>query len=133
MKNAYIDRSCWILICVNISEEQLSYHCLVSCNFWRTYCRYQHINSKHICSVQAPICPASHVQHWDKIVFFIKSPNLAGNLHLVPETEYDIKVLDDPHKVADIKQKVLDFLNVPNEPRDSIHILEVGYAMICAE
>ncbi len=42
--------------------------------------------------VQAPICPASHVQHWDKIVFFIKSPNLAGSLHLVPETEYDIKV-----------------------------------------
>ena len=83
--------------------------------------------------VQAPICPASHVQHWDKIVFFIKSPILAGSLHLVPETEYDIKVLDDPHKVADIKQKVLDFLNVPNEPRDSIHILEVGYAMICAE
>jgi hypothetical protein len=83
--------------------------------------------------VQGPICPSSNVQHWDKIVFFIKSPTLAGRLHLVPETEYDIKVLDDPHKVADIKQKVLDFLNIPNEPRDSIHILEVGYAMICAE
>ena len=83
--------------------------------------------------VQGPICPSSNVQHWDKIVFFIKSPSLAGRLHLVPETEYDIKVLDNPHKVADIKQKVLDFLNVPNEPRDSIHILEVGYAVICAE
>ena len=58
---------------------------------------------------------------------------MPAGVHLVPETEYDIKVLDDPHKVADIKQKVLDFLNVPNEPRDSIHILEVGYAMICAE
>jgi hypothetical protein len=83
--------------------------------------------------VQGPICPSSNVQHWDKIVFFIKSPILAGRLHLVPETEYDIKVLDDPHKVADIKQKVLDFFNVPNEPRDSIHILEVGYAVVCAE
>ncbi|MGA9845118.1 MAG: hypothetical protein WBQ25_22665 [Nitrososphaeraceae archaeon] len=83
--------------------------------------------------VQGPICPSSHVQHWDNIVFFIKSPNLAGRLHLVTETELGIKVLDDPHKVADIKQKVLDFLNVPTEPRDSIHILEVGYAVICAE
>jgi len=58
---------------------------------------------------QGLICPSSDVRHWDNIVFFIKSPNLAGRLHLVPETEYDIKVLDDPHKVADIKQRYWTF------------------------
>lgn len=77
-------------------------------------------------------CPAKNVQHWDKIVFVIKSPELAAKVQLPPNTELDIKVRDNPSKVADIKQKVLEFLNVPTEPRSSIDILQVRYAMICA-
>ena len=76
----------------------------------------RHINSKHICSSTSANLPHITCTHSDKIVFFIKSPILAGDLHLVPETEYDIKVLDDPHKVADIKQKVLDFLKYQMNP-----------------
>jgi hypothetical protein len=77
-------------------------------------------------------CPAKNVQHWDKIIFAIKSPQLAAKVKLPLNTELDIKVLDDPTKVADLKQKVLIFLKVPTEPRSSIDILEVRYAMICA-
>jgi hypothetical protein len=81
---------------------------------------------------QAAICPPKNVQHWDKIVFLIRSSDLARRVNLPVDSELDIKVLDDPLKVADIKQKVLTFMNVPDEPRDSIQILFVDYAMICA-
>ena len=77
-------------------------------------------------------CPAKNVQHWDKIIFAIKSSKLAAKVKLPVNTELDIKVRDDPTKVADLKLKVLQFLNVPTEPRSSIDILEVRYAMICA-
>ena len=76
-------------------------------------------------------CPAKNVQHWDKIVFVIKSADLAKRLKLPANSELDIKVLDDPTKVADLKKNVLNFLKVPNEPRSSIEILQVKYAMIC--
>jgi hypothetical protein len=78
------------------------------------------------------VCPENNVQHWDKIVFMIISPDLGRKVNLTAKTELDIKVLDDPLKVADIKQKVLDFLKVPNAPRDTIRILDVNYAIICA-
>ena len=42
-------------------------------------------------------------------------------------------MLDDPHKVADLKQKVLNFLNAPNENKSSLKILDVEYAIVCAE
>ena len=77
-------------------------------------------------------CPAKNVQHWDKIIFAIKSPQLAAQVKLPANTELDIKVRDDPTKVADLKLKVLQFLGVPTESRNSIDILEVRYAMICA-
>src|ERR671921_514419 len=51
-------------------------------------------------------------QHWDKIVFKIANVQLAQSLKLPPNTELDIKVLDDPTKVSDIKQKILEFLKV---------------------
>jgi hypothetical protein len=72
------------------------------------------------------------VQHWDKIVFSIISPALAKRLNLTANTELDIKVLDDPTKVADIKQKVLSFLHMPTSPffRNSIKIIDVEYAII---
>ena len=79
------------------------------------------------------ICPSKNVQHWDKIVFTIKSPQLAAKVKLPLNSELDIKVRDDPTKVADLKQKVLDFLKVPTEPKSSIDILHVRYAIICAE
>ena len=76
-------------------------------------------------------CPAKNVQHWDKIVFVIKSADLSKRLKLPAISELDIKVLDDPTKVADLKKNVLNFLKVPNEPRSSIEILQVRYALIC--
>jgi hypothetical protein len=48
------------------------------------------------------------------------------------KTELDIKVLDDSHKVADLKQKVLDFLNIPTTDKRAIQILEINYAIICS-
>lgn len=76
------------------------------------------------------------VQHWDKIVFSIINPDLARKVNLTANTELDIKVLDDPTKVADIKQKVLTFLNVPKPLipvfRNSIKIINVEYAVVYA-
>ena len=76
-------------------------------------------------------CPAKNVQHWDKIVFVIKSADLSKRLKLPAISELDIKVLDDPTKVADLKKNVLNFLKVPNEPRSSIEIRNVEYSIIC--
>jgi len=77
-------------------------------------------------------CPANYVQQWDKIVFMITDPNLANRTNLTANTELDIKILDNPHKVADVKQIVLNFLNVPTYPKSSIRILNEDYAVICA-
>jgi hypothetical protein len=49
------------------------------------------------------------VQHWDKIVFKINSTELAKRVNLTAGTELDIKVLDNPKEVADIKKKNLTF------------------------
>jgi hypothetical protein len=83
---------------------------------------------------------SNDTQHWDKIVFEIKSSSLARKVNLTANTELDIKVRDDPTKVADIKQKVLNFLHVPTAPasnetiasRNAIQILNVNYAIICS-
>jgi hypothetical protein len=81
----------------------------------------------------AGICPNENIQHWDKIVFSIKNRDLAEKLNLTANTELDIKVLDDPASVADIKQKVLDFLNTPYcASRKSVVILDVEYAISCS-
>ena len=47
----------------------------------------------------------------------ITSPDIARRVNLTANTELDIKVLDDPHKVSDVKQKVLDFLKIPTVPK----------------
>lgn len=78
------------------------------------------------------VCPDKNVKHWDKIIFKILSPELALKTGFSPNTELDIKVLDDPHRVADIKQKVLNFLHAPQFPRNSIQILGVDYSIICS-
>src|SRR5215467_2119106 len=89
------------------------------------------LTSSAFAQSQNIVCPTKDVQHWDKIVFLIVNPDLASKANLPANSELDIKVLDDPHKVADIKQKILDFLNVPNEPRSSIQIFNVEYSIIC--
>jgi hypothetical protein len=83
-------------------------------------------------SVLRTVCLATDVQHWDNIVFMITDPSLANKTNLTANTELDVKILNDPHKVADIKQNVLDFLNAPTAPKNSIRILNVDYAIICA-
>ncbi len=82
-----------------------------------------------------PICPDENIQHWDKIAFSINNPRLAGSLRLTANTPLDIKVLDDPLTVADIKQKVLTFLKAPDNPqnRRAISIIDIEYAIICAK
>jgi hypothetical protein len=79
------------------------------------------------------VCSPTNVQHWDKIVFKINSTELAKRLNLTAGTELDIKVLDNPKEVADIKNKVLDFLGVRDAKRETIQILDVEYAIICAK
>jgi hypothetical protein len=84
------------------------------------------------------ICPATNIQHWDKIIFEIKDRRLAEKLNLPEDSELDIKVIDDPTKVADIKKKVLDFLKMPDDKpliinkTEDIKIIDVEYAIICA-
>src|SRR5215212_1177059 len=94
------------------------------------------INDKTYAQNLQPLYPSDSCvsQHWDKIVFKIANVQLAQNLKLPPNTELDIKVLDDPTKVLDIKQRVLEFLNVSKQDvsYDLINIVGVDYALICA-
>lgn len=78
--------------------------------------------------------------HADKIIFVITGQLIAAQpddqpvLDKVPRnTELDIKVLDDPRTVADLRGKVLTFLGALDIPpnRESLRILEVKYAMVC--
>jgi len=83
-------------------------------------------------NVDATVCKVENVQHWDKILFMVTDPRLASQTNVSANTELDIKVLDDPQKVADLKQKVLNFLGAPNANKNAIKILDVEYAIICA-
>ena len=78
--------------------------------------------------------------HMDKIIFQITGPLVAVNggdqmaLNAVPQqTALDIKVLDDPTTVADLKAKVLTFLGamVTAANRASIDIKDIDYAVVC--
>jgi len=78
--------------------------------------------------------------HADKIVFRINGhliATLAADqpaLDKLPRQEgLDIKVLDNPKTVADLRGKVLTFLGAMDVPenRVSIEIIEVKYAMVC--
>jgi hypothetical protein len=82
--------------------------------------------------VETSVCKVESVQHWDKIVFTVTDPRLASQANVTANIELDIKVLDDPQKVADLKQKVLNFLGVPNGNKNAIKIIDVEYAIICA-
>ena len=78
--------------------------------------------------------------HMDKIIFQIVGQLTAlvaadqMILNAVPKlTTLDIKVLDDPRTVADVKGKVLTFLGAADTPfnRSSTEIDDVDYAVVC--
>lgn len=78
--------------------------------------------------------------HADKIIFRLTGPLMAANpadqpaLDQVPrDRPLDIKVLDDPTTVADLKGKVLTFLGAALGPAayNAVDIVDVEYAMVC--
>jgi YVTN family beta-propeller protein len=77
-------------------------------------------------------CLAYNIQHWDNIEFMITSSDLAEKVKLPVNTELDIKILNDPNKPEDLKHKVLEFLDVPNESKESIKIIDLNYETVCA-
>lgn len=83
---------------------------------------------------------AVNASHADKIIFelsgFVQSvvPADQAALNLVPRlTPLDIKVIDNPKTVADLKGKTLTFLGAIDNSsnREAVRILEVMYAMVC--
>lgn len=83
---------------------------------------------------------AIYAAHADKIVFVLNGPMQAAlpadqpALDAVPRgTGLDIKVLDNPKTVADLKGKVVTFLQALDTPfnRAAVQIIEVKYAMVC--
>lgn len=77
--------------------------------------------------------------HFDKIIFAITdklqaiNPDEQGNLEKLPRnTELDIKVIDNPRTVADLRGKVLSFLGAVPSPEfyPAIKIIDVDYAVI---
>ena len=101
----------------------------------------------------APVCAPQDVVHYDKIIYH-PTLNIAdcgvpsGNpTELLTKDQfgngpdYDIKVLDDPTKVADVNQKVADFINNLNycspggQAGDltamDIHVTDVDYRIVC--
>lgn len=78
--------------------------------------------------------------HMDKIIFRITgdlqaaNPNDQPQLDAVPRNRrLDIKVLDDPRTVADLKAKVLTFLGaaLTQVNIDNTAIDDVDYAVVC--
>ncbi len=81
-----------------------------------------------------------YAAHADKIIFRLAGQLQAANaadqpiLDLMPRnTELDIKVLDNPKKVADLKGKVLTFIGAVDNSanRGGVGIQQVQYAMVC--
>ena len=80
--------------------------------------------------------------HMDKIIFRITGVLDAvldedqAALNAIPKnSKLDIKVLDRPTTVADLKGKVLTFLHATDSPpnRAAIAIDDVDYAVVCTE
>lgn len=81
-----------------------------------------------------------YAQHADKIIYSITGlliaidPQDQAALDAVPRgTALDIKVLDDPSTIADLKGKILSFMRALDTPpaRAAIQIIDVDYAMVC--
>ena len=78
--------------------------------------------------------------HADKIIFTLSGALVAQQqadqaaLNNIPrDTELDIKVLDDPRTIADLKGKVLSFIRAVDSAvaRAAVKIIDVDYAMVC--
>ena len=78
--------------------------------------------------------------HADKIIFTLSGALAAQQqadqaaLNNVPrDTELDIKVIDDPRTIADLKGKVLSFIRAADNAaaRAAVKIVDVDYAMVC--
>jgi hypothetical protein len=83
---------------------------------------------------------AINAAHADKIVFELLGPLQAANpadqpaLDQVPRNNpLDIKVLDDPRTIADLKGKVLTFVGAIDNAaqRQNVRVSQVLYAMVC--
>jgi len=81
------------------------------------------------------ICPGNNLEHWDKIIFKVTSADIATKSDMPLNSELDIKVLDNVNKVTDLKEKILDFIHLPdnNQTRNAIQIIGINYAIVCAE
>ena len=93
----------------------------------------------------ASACPPENIQHWDKIMFFgtVQITSFQSAQPAIIDSQglfiYDIKVLDDPTKVADLNQKVVDFLNPLGygltEAGDlsamDVFVVDVDYSIVC--
>lgn len=78
--------------------------------------------------------------HVDKIIFMLLGPLQAIKperqeaLNAIPrQVELDIKVLDNPRRIADLRGKVLSFIGAIDEPafREYVRIVDVDYAIVC--
>jgi hypothetical protein len=81
------------------------------------------------------VCTEESTKHWDKIIFKIINEEMAKKIQQPFDSELDIKLLDNPKEVADLKKKILDFLGLSDsaENRKGIIIIDVGYAILCNE
>jgi hypothetical protein len=81
------------------------------------------------------VCNDESTKHWDKIIFKILDQKIAKKIQQPFNSELDIKVIDNPKKVADLKKKILDFLGLAATPenRKAIEIIDVSYAILCME
>jgi len=78
-------------------------------------------------------CSEDNIQHWDKILFKVVSPELAAIVDRPVNTLFDIKVQNDPAKQSSPQDKVLEFLKAPSGAfRNSIEIVDIDYAIVCA-
>ena len=80
--------------------------------------------------------------HADKIIFMLTDAQELVALQQADQpaldnvprnTELDIKVLDDPRTIADLKGKVLSFIRAADGAvaRSKVKIIDVDYAMVC--
>ncbi|HJS64663.1 MAG TPA: hypothetical protein VJ767_07365 [Nitrososphaeraceae archaeon] len=74
-------------------------------------------------------------KHWDKIIFKIINQQVANKIQQPFNTEMDIKVLDNPRQVSDIKKNILNFLglSITSEHRAALEIIDVDYTILCIE
>jgi YVTN family beta-propeller protein len=103
-------------------------------SYGKVYVTNRYSNTVSVISpLGTSVCSQDNIQHWDKIIFTIRSIGLAQQLNLPVGTELEIKIVDQPDNIVNIKEKILEFLKVPNEEEHSIDIIDVDYALICGK